>query len=424
MFFLMSLSGVGPVGVDGDPSAEPPVGDPSRLPHTFPTIGSLDPDQKRQRKWSNQLRMRSIGPRSLRAIPSATGGIARLACARLREQDKDVAAVLYKAGLTVEQANDPTVRLEVRAQIKVLELAAEELRDEFLGFHLACNFDLREIGLVYYVIASSEQLADALRNCERYSRINNEGVRLSLSLDRAVSITLDYVNVHRWQDRHHLEFWMVTLVRICRQVTGNGLAPRQLKVRHLRTDPPAEFTRFFGVDVEFGADTDEIAFLASAASLPIVGQDTYLNNLLRRYAEEALALRPRQPESSRADYSAASSSRQSYGARGRTPTWDKFSNAFTETWRRGRYLRGNSERAEARSCQTISRRPRAPNFRNCVATRLSRGQLPDSCLQAMDWNDPKGIPFIRGPSRPANAGALMPGGGDNRPKGGPMTGAH
>ena len=33
------------------------------------------------------------------------------------------------------------------------------------------------------------------------------------------------------------------------------------------------------------------------------------------------------------NYFAASSSRQSYGARGRTPTWDKFSNAIAETWR-------------------------------------------------------------------------------------------
>jgi hypothetical protein len=39
-------------------------------------------------------------------------------------------------------------------------LAAEELRDDFLGFHLARSFDLREIGLAYYVMASSEQLAD------------------------------------------------------------------------------------------------------------------------------------------------------------------------------------------------------------------------------------------------------------------------
>jgi Arabinose-binding domain of AraC transcription regulator, N-term len=115
--------------------------------------------------------VRSTRPKDFRSIPNATGGIARLACARLRELGKDVKAVLSKAGLRPEEADDPTVRLEVRTQIKFLELAAEELRDDFLGFHLARSFDLREIGLVYYVIASSEQLADALRKAERYSRI-------------------------------------------------------------------------------------------------------------------------------------------------------------------------------------------------------------------------------------------------------------
>jgi AraC-like DNA-binding protein len=143
-------------------------------------------------------------------------------------------------------------------------------------------------------MASSEYLADALRNCERYSKINNEGVRLHFSLDRTVTIGLDYVNVDRWSDRHHLEFWLVTLVRICRQLTDNRLAPRQLKVRHFRADPPAEFKTFFGVEVEFGADVDEIIFSPSAAPLPLVGRDSYLNHLLRRYAEEALASRPRE----------------------------------------------------------------------------------------------------------------------------------
>jgi hypothetical protein len=102
--------------------------------------------------------VRSTRPKDFRSIPSATGGIARLACARLRELGKDVKAILSKAGLRLEEADDPTARLEVRTQIKILELAAEELRDDLLGFHLARSFDLREIGLVYYVIASSEQL--------------------------------------------------------------------------------------------------------------------------------------------------------------------------------------------------------------------------------------------------------------------------
>src|SRR5215471_17792553 len=173
-----------------------------------------------------------IRPKSFGAIPSATGGIARLACARLREAGKNVEDVLSKAGLTVQKADDPAARLDVRAQIKVLELAARELKDELFGFHLARSFDLREVGLVYYVMASSEQLADALRNCERYVKINNEGVRLHFSLDRTAAIALDYENVDRRSDRHQIEFWLVTLWRICRQVTDSRLAPRQLKIRH------------------------------------------------------------------------------------------------------------------------------------------------------------------------------------------------
>jgi AraC-like DNA-binding protein len=49
---------------------------------------------------------------------------------------------------------------------------------------------------------------------------------------------------------------------------------------------------FFGCDVEFGAASDEIIFASPVASLPIVGSDNYLNDLLLRYAEEALADRP------------------------------------------------------------------------------------------------------------------------------------
>ena len=82
-------------------------------------------------------------PKDFRSIPSANGGIARLACARMREAGKGLEAVLSGAGLTAEELADPKVRLAVSTQIKVLELVAQELRDDFLGFHLACSFDPR-----------------------------------------------------------------------------------------------------------------------------------------------------------------------------------------------------------------------------------------------------------------------------------------
>ncbi|WP_141688398.1 AraC family transcriptional regulator [Bradyrhizobium paxllaeri] len=239
--------------------------------------------------------MKFTRSRGFNSVPSATGGIARLACARLKEMGKDPTVILSKVGLTPEEARDPSVRLEVRTQIKLLELAAEEVLDECLGFHLARSFDLREIGLVYYVIASSEQLADALRNAERYSQINNEGVRLRFSMrDGAAVIAVDYVNVDRDADRQHIEFWLVTLVRICRQVTNGRLAPLRLKIKHFRNGMPAEYKAFFGVEIEFGANADEIWFPRPIALLSLVGRDERLNELLRRYAEEALARKPRE----------------------------------------------------------------------------------------------------------------------------------
>src|SRR3984885_15900453 len=103
----------------------------------------------------------------LSSMPTATGGIARLACVRLREFGKDAGPILAQAGAAAEQAYNDSIRLEVCKQIKVLDLVAQELGDEFLGFHLGRDFDLREIGLVYYVVASSERLPGASRNSGR-----------------------------------------------------------------------------------------------------------------------------------------------------------------------------------------------------------------------------------------------------------------
>ena len=66
----------------------------------------------------------------------------------------------------------------MRDQIKFLDLVAAALEDDFLGFHLAQTADLRQLGLLYYVLASSETLIDALQRAARYSSIVNEGISL------------------------------------------------------------------------------------------------------------------------------------------------------------------------------------------------------------------------------------------------------
>jgi len=225
-------------------------------------------------------------------LPSATGGIARLAYARLKEAGVRTEPLLDKAGVTLDQVCDLAVRLKVRDQIEFLNLAAEALGDDYLGFHLALHADLRELGLIYYVVASSQCLADALQRGARYSSIVNEGVLQQCLTGGQTGLSFRYVGVHRYPDRHQIEFWMVALVRLCEQLAGQRIVPSKVRFVHLRTQRSAEFAEILGRDVKFGAGLDELVFPSGTGGLAIIGADPHLNKLLVGYCEEALEHRP------------------------------------------------------------------------------------------------------------------------------------
>jgi len=226
----------------------------------------------------------------LGALPTATGGIARLACAHALRAGIDVVPLLASAGLTERQIKDHAARLNVHHQIKFLSFVADAVGDALFGFHLAVAMDLRELGLIYYVPASSETLGDALRRTARYSSMVNEGLALTYNDGRGARVAVDYVGVARHADRHQMEFVVSALVRLCRHLTGLRLAP-SVRLTHRRREDCAELAAFFGGEVGFGAAHDEVAFDATAADLRVVSADPYLNELLVANCEEALARR-------------------------------------------------------------------------------------------------------------------------------------
>jgi AraC-like DNA-binding protein len=206
---------------------------------------------------------------------------------------------LKKAGLTREQLDNPEVRFGVRTQVKFLELVAEALGDDLLGSHLARHCELREVGLFYYVLASSQTVSELLQRAARYTTIVNEGVVQKYVGGASVGLTLRYSGVRRLSDRQQAEFWMTVLVTMLRRLTAMRLVPNRVRIAHSRRHGRAELSRYLGCDIEFDAAVDEITFPKSAGSLPIVHADPYLNRLLVRYCEEALARRTRSRESFR-----------------------------------------------------------------------------------------------------------------------------
>jgi AraC-type transcriptional regulator len=165
-----------------------------------------------------------------------------------------VEPLLRRVGLTPEVIAEPEERLSVQRQIALLNEAATAVNDDCLGFTLARDFDLREIGLVYYVMASSGTLGDALKRLARYSKVTNEALVFGYREGNRLTINLSYFGVPRHSDRHQIEFCMFAVLRICRVLTGHNLVPQQFSISHYRSEGASEMARFVGTKVEFGAD--------------------------------------------------------------------------------------------------------------------------------------------------------------------------
>jgi AraC-like DNA-binding protein len=229
----------------------------------------------------------------LTRFPMASGGLVRLAYAYASNKGLEVGSLLRKAGLASQHIENSTFPLNVKSQIAFLNLVAAAAGDDLLGFHLAQDFDLREIGMLYYVMASSETLGDALQRATRYSRIVNEGIHLRCRENKHLTVNFEYVDVARHQDRHQIEFFMATLVRLVRQLSGRSLFPDRVNVTHHRDRFRAKLKKFFGCDVTFSSSTDEIAFPSAIRPMPLASADSYLHALLIAQCEQTHAHRLR-----------------------------------------------------------------------------------------------------------------------------------
>jgi AraC-like DNA-binding protein len=229
----------------------------------------------------------------LKDIPTAGGGIARAAYVLASKKHVAVGPLLRRANLTVQQVKNPNLRIPVRDQINFLNLVAEKLGDEFLGIRIGQMLELREPGLLYYVMASSRTVGEALQRCARYSTIQNEGVHVGYraGVGKTVTITFDYFGVPRRLDRHQIECFITLLVRMCQKLSGLSLVPSQVRLMHRRSRMPSEFARLFGTHVAFTCDADEVVYPGTLARAPCVNADPYLNALLVKYCDEAMARR-------------------------------------------------------------------------------------------------------------------------------------
>src|SRR4051794_32652457 len=102
-------------------------------------------------KRASRAAPESVGVNLLGSQPDAAGTATRLAARRLRQAGVPLLPVLRKAGLSEFEVETRDARIGVASQIAFLRLVAGALGEPLLGFKVACDCELRETGLLFYV---------------------------------------------------------------------------------------------------------------------------------------------------------------------------------------------------------------------------------------------------------------------------------
>ena len=227
---------------------------------------------------------------TLSIVPTATGVPARLALAHIERRNIDPDPLLNRCGLT-RTALDERKRIKLASQIDFLEEVGQAVRNDWLGLDLASQVELREMGMIYYAASSSQVFDEALHRLIRYVRMSNEALVLQMDQSTTCRITLSYAGVARYKDRHQTEFLALVLLRLCRQLLGQQIVPVSASFVHHRSGDLGPIQQRFGCKVQFDAYVDQLSFDGALLKRPVIGEDHYLNEIMVKVCEDAIAVR-------------------------------------------------------------------------------------------------------------------------------------
>ncbi len=166
------------------------------------------------------------GPSADSALsPLTDATLSRLACEHLLREGHPARPLLRAAGLPVSVLDRPETVGAVQ-QASFLELAARELGDDLLGFHLASSIDGRVFGPFFHLLASCADLGEALAKQARYLTTVNRALRCHVSGGGLAARAQPCPGgVDRALAGQEMTFWVTFMVQMARTLTTLNLVP-------------------------------------------------------------------------------------------------------------------------------------------------------------------------------------------------------
>jgi len=199
------------------------------------------------------------------------GSVAALLAQALRSRDRDPAPLFTAAGIDMQDAAIPGVRIPTTRMQSLWRLAVEATGDPCLGLVAARHFQPAALHGLGFAWLASDTLHAALDRLVRYSRFINTTVDFHLektadSVDLVIRIPRE-----EWPDFAFAatDLAMAAFLRMCQITSGNAVMP--LRVSFQRTPPPCagDFVDIFGPNICYGAADNRLCFDRALVEAPL-----------------------------------------------------------------------------------------------------------------------------------------------------------
>ncbi|NRR28910.1 AraC family transcriptional regulator [Oxalobacteraceae bacterium] len=201
----------------------------------------------------------------------------------------DAQALFVEAGIDLEAARDPHHRFESDQLSRLWNVITERSGNPAIALAGSDCPRPGSLDLLTYTMMTAPDMLGALQRFVRYIRIISDATCFTMEAEpRGHWLRLRMEGGLLPIPRQRYEFILITILNICRWISGKPLSPVQVNFLHEAPADLAPYTQAFNGALQFGAADHGILFCAADLEAPLPASNARMAELHERFAGEFL----------------------------------------------------------------------------------------------------------------------------------------
>lgn len=199
--------------------------------------------------------------------------------------------LVEEIGISREVLTDPSVLVPLDKHCRLLELAAQRQKDDFVGLKIGWQVHPRDMGPLGYTILNSPNVLTALQSFVRYLRVYARGCEFDLQVEGQSAVfkyTYSITEPCAMERQQEAECTLAMVKRVVEVITSKELELEAVGFEHPRPDDTSKHKQIFEAPLYFSQEVNSLKFKASILQRETAHAEHRLFEVLEKHLAEVI----------------------------------------------------------------------------------------------------------------------------------------